>query len=95
MRCCKCNHVIPRRDFDREEFHCAHCNHYFSRAEVRQMIGPNDCLLVWNGDMPRGDFDSDFCSDCYADCPAAGNLIDDFEYTQDEEGNWGYDNDED
>ena len=53
---------------------------------------PEDCVLVREGEIEREEFDPDYhCQDCYADCILARSIIDDFDYEQDEEGNWEYD----
>ena len=93
MKCPKCKKQLESCVFDREyDSPCSWCGYEYSIQEMRKGMEPEDCLLVREGEIDCEEFDSDYhCQDCSADCILARSVIDDFDYVQDEEGNFGYD----
>ena len=93
MKCPKCKNQLDNYVFDREyDNPCSWCGYEYSHQEMQENMEPEDCVLVRDGDIDRDAFDPEcHCQDCYADCILARSVIDDFDYRQDEEGNWEYD----
>ena len=92
MNCPRCEKQVNEYIFDRNSDMCCQCGYYFSKSEMKQYMEPQDCQLVRDGEIDPDDFDPDCnCEYCEENCALAFSCIDDFEYDQDEEGNWGYD----
>ena len=94
MKCPKCKNQLEKYVFDREyDRPCPKCGYEYSPEEMQENMEPEDCLLVQEGTIDREAFDPDYhCQDCHEECILAQSSVDDWELTQDEEGNWGYDN---
>ena len=93
MKCPNCKIKLENYVFDRGyDSPCPNCSYEYSLQEMQEYMKPEDCVLVREGEIEREEFDPDYhCQDCHADCILARSIIDDFDYEQDEEGNWEYD----
>ena len=93
MKCPNCKIKLENYVFDRGyDSPCPNCCYEYSLQEMQKGMELEDCLSVREGEINCEEFDPDYhCQDCHADCILAQSVIDDFDYVQDEEGNFGYD----